>query len=118
MLRLPSYGCLFTLIILLYRRKHNKDPAEYRPDIIHQELMAVLDSPLNKAGKVKVYMHTGKNVLIEINPKTRIPRTFKRFAGLMGNSYYVLSSNILPVVECVISSPVAAPAEDSLGRWE
>jgi rRNA small subunit pseudouridine methyltransferase Nep1 len=64
-------------------RKHNKDPSSYRPDIIHQELMAVLDSPLNKAGKVKVYVHTEKNVLIEINPKTRIPRTFKRFSGLM-----------------------------------
>jgi rRNA small subunit pseudouridine methyltransferase Nep1 len=64
-------------------RKHNKDPQDYRPDIIHQELMAVLDSPLNKAGKVKCYVHTEKNVLIEINPKTRIPRTFKRFSGLM-----------------------------------
>lgn len=66
--------------------------------------MAVLDSPLNKAGKVKVmpcdiysntslviygivhqvFMHTAKNVLVEVNPKTRIPRTFKRFSGLMG----------------------------------
>lgn len=64
-------------------KKHNKDPQNYRPDIIHQELMAVLDSPLNKSGKVKVYVHTEKNVLIEINPKTRIPRTFKRFSGLM-----------------------------------
>lgn len=64
-------------------RKHNKNPANFRPDIIHQELMAVLDSPLNKAGKVKVYVHTEKNVLIEVNPKTRIPRTFKRFSGLM-----------------------------------
>ena len=24
-------------------RKHNKDPEQYRPDIVHQELMAVLD---------------------------------------------------------------------------
>ena len=45
--------------------------------------MAVLDSPLNKCGKLKVYIHTEKNVLIEVNPKTRIPRTFKRFSGLM-----------------------------------
>jgi rRNA small subunit pseudouridine methyltransferase Nep1 len=64
-------------------KKHNKDPQQYRPDIVHQELMAVLDSPLNKAGKVKLYMHTEKNVLVEINPKTRLPRTFKRFSGLM-----------------------------------
>ena len=46
--------------------------------------MAVLDSPLNKAGKIKLYVHTAKHVLFEINPKTRIPRTFKRFSGLMG----------------------------------
>ena len=64
-------------------RKHNKNPQQYRPDIVHQELMAVLDSPLNKAGKMQLYMHTEKNVLVEINPKTRLPRTFKRFSGLM-----------------------------------
>jgi len=33
---------------------------------------------------LQVYVHTAKNVLIEVNPHTRIPRTFKRFAGLMG----------------------------------
>ena len=47
-------------------KKNNKDPAKYRPDIIHQEVLAVLDSPLNKAGKVKLLVHTEKNVLIEI----------------------------------------------------
>lgn len=64
-------------------RKFKKDPADYRPDIIHQELMAVLDSPLNKAGRVRTLVHTEKNVLFEVNAKTRIPRTFKRFSGLM-----------------------------------
>lgn len=64
-------------------RKNNKDPAFYRPDIVHQELMAVLDSPLNKAGRMKVYIHTEKHVLIEVNPKCRVPRTFKRFSGLL-----------------------------------
>jgi rRNA small subunit pseudouridine methyltransferase Nep1 len=64
-------------------KKHNKDPSKFRPDIVHQEMMAVLDSPLNKAGKVKMFVHTEKNVLIEVNPKTRLPRTFKRFSGLM-----------------------------------
>lgn len=46
--------------------------------------MMLLDSPLNKAGLLQVYLRTNKNVLIEINPQTRIPRTYKRFAGLMG----------------------------------
>jgi rRNA small subunit pseudouridine methyltransferase Nep1 len=64
-------------------KKTNRDPAKHRPDIIHQEMMAVLDSPLNKAGKVRLLVHTEKNVLIEVNSSTRVPRTFKRFSGLM-----------------------------------
>lgn len=43
----------------------------------------MLDSPLNKAGLLQVYIHTAKGVLIEVNPSVRIPRTFKRFSGLM-----------------------------------
>lgn len=49
----------------------------------------LFDSPLNRAGLLQVYIHTENNVLIEINPQTRIPRTFKRFAGLMGNNHYL-----------------------------
>ena len=64
-------------------KKYNKDPKEYRPDILHQELMSLLDSPLNKEGKLIIYVHTEKNVLFEVNPKCRLPRTFKRFSGLM-----------------------------------
>ena len=30
-----------------------------------------------------VYVRTAKNVLIEVNPQVRLPRTFKRFCGLM-----------------------------------
>merc|ERR1712129_418309 len=55
----------------------------YRPDIVHQALLTLLDSPLNKAGKLKIFIHTQKNVLIDVNPKLRIPRTYRRFAGLM-----------------------------------
>lgn len=44
----------------------------------------LMDSPLNRAGLLQVYIHTEKNALIEINPQTRIPRTFSRFCGLMG----------------------------------
>ena len=54
-----------------------------RPDICHQVLLALLDSPLNKAGLLQVYISTAKGVLIEINPEIRIPRTFRRFCGLM-----------------------------------
>ena len=65
-------------------KKAGRNPAESRPDITHQLLLALLDSPLNKAGLLQVYVETTKNVLIEVSPHTRIPRTFKRFAGLMG----------------------------------
>mmetsp|Transcript_52663 Transcript_52663/g.113805 ORF Transcript_52663/g.113805 Transcript_52663/m.113805 type:complete len:276 (-) Transcript_52663:78-905(-) len=62
--------------------KNGRDIADARPDITHQCLMALLDSPLNKAGKLVIYMHTVDNVLIEVHPSLRVPRTFKRFAGL------------------------------------
>eukprot|EP01126_Amoeba_proteus_P000484 TRINITY_DN10138_c0_g1_i6.p1 TRINITY_DN10138_c0_g1~~TRINITY_DN10138_c0_g1_i6.p1 ORF type:complete len:177 (-),score=26.53 TRINITY_DN10138_c0_g1_i6:95-625(-) len=64
-------------------KKHKRDFSEARPDICHQCLMMLLDSPLNKAGLLEVFIKTKKNVLIKIHPETRIPRTFKRFAGLM-----------------------------------
>ncbi|CAK9074396.1 unnamed protein product [Durusdinium trenchii] len=62
--------------------KTNRDLADVRPDITHQCLMALLDSPLNKVGKLLIYIHTAKNVLVEVHPSLRVPRTFKRFAGL------------------------------------
>lgn len=63
--------------------KKGKDPADYRPDIVHNCLLMLFDSPLNKANLLQVYVNTKKNVLIEINPQTRLPRTFERFSGLM-----------------------------------
>ena len=67
-----------------FLRRNGRDPASYRPDIVHQELLAILDSPLNKAGHInEVYVHTNNKVLFKVSPNTRIPRTFKRFCGLM-----------------------------------
>ncbi|XP_067120610.1 ribosomal RNA small subunit methyltransferase NEP1 [Centruroides vittatus] len=72
-------------------KKFNKDPSRCRPDITHQCLLMLFDSPLNRAGLLQVYIHTEKNVLIELNPQTRIPRTFKRFSGLMVQLLHKLS---------------------------
>ncbi|XP_076940744.1 uncharacterized protein LOC143610041 [Bidens hawaiensis] len=67
-----------------FLKKNNRNPAEYRPDISHQAILNILDSPLNKAGKLRaLYVRTEKGVLIEIKSHVRIPRTFKRFAGIM-----------------------------------
>ena len=71
---------------LYLHKKLGKDPVDSRPDILHQCLLTLLDSPLNKAGYLHVYVRTDSNVLFEISPATRIPRTFKRFSGLMGKN--------------------------------
>ncbi len=71
--------------------KYKKDPANCRPDILHQCLLMLFDSPLNRANLLQVYVHTTKKVLIEINPQTRIPRTFDRFCGLMVQLLHKLS---------------------------
>ncbi len=58
-------------------KKLKKDPTQFRPDILHQCLLTLLDSPLNKAGHLQIYIHTTQNVLIQVSPHCRIPRTFK-----------------------------------------
>ena len=91
-------------------RKYKKNPQDYRPDILHQELLALIDSPLNKVGKLQIYVHTEKNVLIEVNPKCRIPRTFRRFAGLMVQVLHKLkirSSDGKETLLKVIKNPIS-----------
>ncbi|EMS65995.1 hypothetical protein TRIUR3_34030 [Triticum urartu] len=75
-----------------YLRKHNRNPADYRPDIIYQALLAIFDSPLTKAGRLQaVYVRTEKGVLFEVKPNVLLPRTCKRFCGLMSQLLQKLS---------------------------
>ena len=60
-----------------------KEPSDYRPDITHQLLLTLHDSPINKAGLMKTYVRTAENHLIDISPSTKIPRTYKKFALMM-----------------------------------
>ncbi|XP_054166383.1 ribosomal RNA small subunit methyltransferase NEP1-like [Oppia nitens] len=92
-------------------RKYKKDPAFCRPDITHQCLLMLFDSPLNRAGLLQVYMHTDRNVLIEISPQTRFPRTFTRFANLMVQLLHKLSirsSNGPQKLLKVIKNPITS----------
>ncbi|KAJ4831760.1 hypothetical protein Tsubulata_025531 [Turnera subulata] len=67
-----------------FLKRQGKNPNDYRPDIIHEALRGVLDSRLNKAGMVSaIYVKTDSGLLFEIKPHVRIPRTCKRFLGLM-----------------------------------
>ncbi|CAH0387084.1 unnamed protein product [Bemisia tabaci] len=90
-------------------KKEKRDPKSCRPDILHQCLLMLLDSPLNRAGLLQVFVHTEKNVLIEINPQTRIPRTYKRFAGLMVqllHKFYVRTADGSLKLLKVIKNPI------------
>jgi len=90
-------------------RKMGRDISEARPDITHQCLLTLLDSPVNKAGKLQIYIHTAKHVLIEVNPTVRLPRTFKRFAGLMVQllqRYSIRSNDSSEPLLRVIKNPI------------
>ncbi len=52
-----------------------------RPDIIHQCLLLLLDSPIKK--DFDIYVHTINNEIIYVNSETRLPRNYNRFIGLM-----------------------------------
>ncbi len=58
-----------------------------RPDIVHLSLLEALGSPLNKAGKLRVYVHTYGDQIIRVNPETRLPRNYYRFVGLIEQLY-------------------------------
>lgn len=82
-----------------------------------QALLSLLDSPLNKAGLLQVYIESRKKVLIEVNPHIRIPRTYKRFAGLMGAARRGCVGCMLAGTHFVRHSPTAAQAQDSGIQW-
>jgi rRNA small subunit pseudouridine methyltransferase Nep1 len=54
-------------------RKNGLDPANYRPDILHQELLALIDSPLNKAGNLQVrgssMYYVALHIYTELSPR-------------------------------------------------
>jgi len=54
-----------------------------RPDIAHMCLLLALDTPLNREGLLRVYVHTRQNRLITVDPSTRLPRVLNRFEGLL-----------------------------------
>ncbi|RDD47339.1 Ribosomal RNA small subunit methyltransferase NEP1 [Trichoplax sp. H2] len=87
-------------------RKSKRDPALYRPDIAHQCLLMLLDSPLNRAGNLQVYIHTQRNVLIEVNPQTRIPRTFDRFCVQLLHKFSIHSAEGSKKLLKVIKNPI------------
>lgn len=64
-------------------KEQNIDIKECRPDIVHQCLIHLLDSPLNQYGMLQIYIRTQDHQLIYVSPHLQIPRTFKQFESLM-----------------------------------
>jgi rRNA small subunit pseudouridine methyltransferase Nep1 len=61
----------------------NKSYEEYRPDVLHQCLLNLFESPLNKAGMLQVYIRTKENVLIEISPNSKNPmKSFSKSSNI------------------------------------
>ncbi len=54
-----------------------------RPDIIFHLLQVALESILNRRGHLAVVIHTRNDIIITINPRIRLPKSYNRFVGLM-----------------------------------
>lgn len=63
--------------------KSKNKPSE-RLDILHQCLMSILDSPLNKEKDIEIYvLPENNNSIIKVSNQMKIPRTLERFNGLL-----------------------------------
>lgn len=68
----------------LARISHGTSPERMgRPDIIHNTLLQILETPLNWEGKLEVLVCTQDQHVITINPKIRLPKNYIRFVGLI-----------------------------------
>ena len=54
-----------------------------RPDLVHVALLSATGTPLYQDGSARVFVHTFDDLVLEIAPKTRIPKNYLRFRGLM-----------------------------------
>ncbi|KAJ4831757.1 hypothetical protein Tsubulata_025528 [Turnera subulata] len=67
-----------------FLRKKNLNPSNYRPDIVHEALVEIMDSRLRMAGNLKaVYIRTDDGILIKVDPNARIPRSLETFCDMM-----------------------------------
>jgi len=54
-----------------------------RPDIIHLTLLSLCTAPAFYENKIKVFVHTVNDKIISFNNKTRLPKSYHRFQGLI-----------------------------------
>lgn len=66
-------------------QREDRDNVDVRPDITHQCLLVLQESPLNKAGRLCVFIRTHDKQLIEVHPQLKVPPTYDEFRKLMVN---------------------------------
>jgi len=54
-----------------------------RPDLVHVTLLSITGTPLYAEGQVKAFVHTCDGLVLEVAERTRIPKNYLRFRGLM-----------------------------------
>ncbi|KAK6151331.1 hypothetical protein DH2020_013966 [Rehmannia glutinosa] len=93
-----------------YLVRNKRNPADYRPDIAFQAIQTILDSRVNKCGRLKaLYVRTQQGLLLHIKPHARMPRTYKRFSGLMVQllqKLHITAAGKGEKLLCVIKNPV------------
>jgi rRNA small subunit pseudouridine methyltransferase Nep1 len=97
--------------------KRGEDPAIYRPDVVHQCLLHLQDSPLNRAAKLQVYVKTRAGVLIMVDPRLRVPRSYRLFEKMMVHMFHKLKIratngylNLLKVVKNPVTDHIPSNA--------
>jgi len=59
-----------------------------RPDIVHLTLLSLCTTPAFYENKIKVFVHTINDEIISINNKTKLPKSYHRFQGLMEKLFF------------------------------
>ncbi|KAI3463647.1 hypothetical protein Pfo_020310 [Paulownia fortunei] len=81
----PVDTVLTSMLHANYLLRNKQNPADYRHDIAFQAIQTILDSSVNKSRRLKaLYVRTQQGLLLEIKSHARMPSTYKRFSGLMG----------------------------------
>jgi rRNA small subunit pseudouridine methyltransferase Nep1 len=84
-----------------------------RPDITHLFLLTALESIINKKGQLNIIIHTRNDMVITVNPETRIMRNYERFLGLMETLFekHVVPDEKQPLLSLRQNIPLAQAIE-------
>lgn len=100
----------------IYHSKNGTDPAQWRPDVVHQCLLHLLDSPLSRSGRLQVFLRTAAGILIMIDPRLHVPRSMRLFEAMMTRLLFKLkvrsTTNQLQLLR-VVKNPVTSHLPDN-----